>query len=762
MKLRAMLTIVFMLFLVSSCNGSSGNGIPQDTNNPPAQTPLQIKATLYSADDKGDIAYDAELTSHLLVTYDKSGTDDVVVFTLNNVTNWTRLYMKVDYPVQFTYKSTRFGTLFDNSYLGSMPYEPGKVDVVIQMFGANPTGFTGSGEAVRITFSRKTGSSVSSERHTNAITDLTSKIVQTIEHKTGVPDSISWVEKLPGDASLNHAVDFSDFGVIGAHYNKSISTNPALEPVDTDGKGKIDFADFGKVGAYYNNKISGYALFTGNPPTTEVKRFTFDGKSGTQIPAPTKSAGGWNLFTVSVDWLLDQKMKIVPLDSTGALLENLGDTIDLAGDPEKIVPIELPTVSDTKLFGSRPGLGIQPQDGSVHIVQNSTTKGFRHFYFDSSKSAWLAESVTTDNVAFPAVFCPQADKKSLLEVIAFGYSLKEQGFVYYVKNADNGNVFGPMTKIVSDVAKCDAFDYVYNPTDGSGFFVFAGVYNSTYGAFSFRVIPGDEEPTLIGPTLIKSIDPGTVFNIGLVLEASGGARVTYIAGSYDAGTTPPTIDTKMYTTYLAAPLDGAWDSPVLVDMPSPEELPINMSTALHTNGYEDIFITTAKPYTVPLVEIKLLTSHIYLFNRTSAGDTITWGSAIESGGVTTQGFPLPSALVLTLPGLTLTHAFPDTGSGGRFLSSEYQVKTPVTWDGMTPKLGTPTINSLLANYRYGSSAWTADTNVTETSTIAPSVAYNPVWKKFCLVYINASLNPEDPMGNSDAVEGGLIYKTLNQ
>lgn len=757
MKIKMILLLLIMVLITTACSGSDGIGTPVDTNNLPKSTDLAVTAVLYNADN----IYDANLTSHMVVEYSKDGTDDIVKINLVNAENWTKLYLKVSYPVQFDFNGTKFGTLFQNSYFGSFPYEPGKVDVVIQMLGENPVGFTGSGEACRLTFTRRKGSSISSVHTTSAIGDLTSKIVKSLVSKTGTPNTVEWVEVLPADASLNHVVDFADFGSIGANYNKEISTNPTLEPSDANGKGKVDFADFGVVGQYYNNKISGYALYTGDPPTNEVKRYTYDGTGGTKIPNPIKSSSGWLQYSVPVDWSLDKKFKIVPLDSSENPLDSLGETIDMAGTSDEIVPIALPTVNNTMLFGSRPGIGIQPQDGSVHVVQNSSTKGFRHYTFDGDKSAWVAETITTDKITFPGVYCPEADKKSLLETIAMGYSSKESAFVYYIKSKDNGDVFGPMNKVVENVFNCDSFDYVYNPKDGTGLFVFAGLYQTTNGVFCFQVIPGDETPTVVGPDLIAKIDIGKVFYVNSVLEASGGLRVSYIAGTYDAKATPPTIDTKMFTTFLPAPLNGIWPVPAEVAMPSTEEKPINISTALHPNGFEDIMLTTAKPYTIPIVNISLLTSSIYGFNRTSDADTVTWSSELVKGGVSTEGFPLPNAVKLTLPGLTLTHAYPDSGNGGRFVGAEYDLKSPVTWSGLDPTIGDPEITSFLANYRYNSSAWSSDTNITDNSTISPSIAYNPVWKKFCLVYINAALNPQDPLANGSDIDGQLIYKTLD-
>lgn len=146
-------------------------------------------------------------------------------------------------------------------------------------------------------------------------------IVQDISTRNG---SVAWVEVFRGDASLNHSVDFPDFGQIGTYYNK-LATG-FLEPKDPNRSGVVDFPDFGYIGANYNQQIKGWSLIV---DSQEKARFSLNDVRLTK----TVSTRGWWQWAISRSAITDltpvgaTSVVIAPVDGQGIAWPQLGANV---------------------------------------------------------------------------------------------------------------------------------------------------------------------------------------------------------------------------------------------------------------------------------------------------------------------------------------------------------------------------------------------------------------------------------------------------
>ena len=155
---------------------------------------------------------------------------------------------------------------------------------------------------------------------------------------------ITWTSVFRGDAGLNHQIDFSDFGKVGAEYGKTIKDKPKSEPSDCDVKGKVDFADFGVIGSGYNDKITGWKIWTSDKndidPSKEEADVTImlNDSNLTQ----SDSARGFKSFTYDLTKNPNyvkgttKYYFIVPLDNDGNPMLSLGNGDTTMFDPTKL------------------------------------------------------------------------------------------------------------------------------------------------------------------------------------------------------------------------------------------------------------------------------------------------------------------------------------------------------------------------------------------------------------------------------------------
>ena len=146
-------------------------------------------------------------------------------------------------------------------------------------------------------------------------------IVQSVGTRNGL---VTWVEVFRGDASLNHSVDFPDFGQIGTYYNK-LATG-LLEPKDPNRSGVVDFPDFGYIGANYNQQIKGWSLIV---DSQEKARFNLNDVR----LAKTVSTRGWWQWAISRSAITDltpvgaTSVVIAPVDGQGIAWPQLGANV---------------------------------------------------------------------------------------------------------------------------------------------------------------------------------------------------------------------------------------------------------------------------------------------------------------------------------------------------------------------------------------------------------------------------------------------------
>lgn len=277
----SLLGLTLLVMVLASCSGGSRTSVQEVSKQ---------GASVVAFNDEGKA--DQVLTNQLRIEEKNLPNGRDITVRAEGVVDLRNSYVEFKYnPSEEHPVNIEMGSLMNSASAPCLQQgflnHTGVVPVAQVIVGGYANaGVTGSGELFTVTLANGPA-----DRSISAYNQpITDPIVQGGAFDKGTK-TVKWTNVFRADCDAKGKVDFADFGIIGAQYNKVVATTPAVEVADADNKGKVDFADFGVVGAQYNKALDGWAFwysaseFT-TPPTT--------------APAATIKASETTTFTTSI------------------------------------------------------------------------------------------------------------------------------------------------------------------------------------------------------------------------------------------------------------------------------------------------------------------------------------------------------------------------------------------------------------------------------------------------------------------------------